>query len=124
MYISLQEQHASYPWLFCWCGRGGGVILIIAWLALVIDEFATPGFAGPTATAYYQAAALALVFVGYALGWWKELAGGVLVILGTLAFFAVHRMTLNVWPGPGAAWFAAPGALSCCPGNTTSAATI
>jgi hypothetical protein len=111
MYISLQERHASYPWLFRWCGRAGGLILVVAWLALVIAELARSDVEPPATRAYFQAAALMIVFAGYALGWRKELAGGMLVILGTVAFFAVHMMAFNVWPQLGAAWFAAPGVL-------------
>jgi hypothetical protein len=115
MYISLQEQHATYPWLIRWSGRVGGVIVVIAWITLVIAEFARLDGARPTAIAYYQAATLALVFAGYAIGWWKELAGGVLVLLGTVAFFAVYRIMFDMefgsWPEPGAACFAVPGLL-------------
>jgi hypothetical protein len=74
-------------------------------------EAARSDVAGPSAAHYYQAAALALVFAGYALGWRKELAGGVLAIMGTIAFFAVHVLSFGSVPDLGAASFAVPGVL-------------
>jgi hypothetical protein len=82
-----------------------------AWLGLVLVEAARPAVGQLTLDAFYQAAALAFVFGGYVLGWRKELAGGVLAIFGTVAFFAVHVLTFEVLPGLGAALFAAPGIL-------------
>ena len=60
---------------------------MVAWIGLVILEAARPDTDALGPSAYYQAAALAFVFAGYALGWRKELAGGVLAIFGTIAFF-------------------------------------
>jgi hypothetical protein len=111
MFISVQGQHASYAWLFRWCGRAGGAMVVIAWLALVILEATRPDVGLPSVEAIYQGAALALVFAGYALGWRQELAGGVLTIVGTVAFFAVNLLTLEVLPDLGATWFAIPGVL-------------
>jgi hypothetical protein len=110
MYISLQEQHASYPWLFRWCARAGGAILILAWIATVIAETARQDGAA-LAPATYQGTALAVVFVGYILGWRNELAGGILAILGTVAFFAVHVLTFGGLPVLGAISFVVPGVL-------------
>jgi hypothetical protein len=111
MYASLQLRHVPYAWMFRWCARAGGAIVVIAWLALVILEMARPDVGMPAIAAYYQAAALALVFVGYALGWRKELVGGLLAMIGTGAFFAVHLLTIGERPWFGAIWFAAPGVL-------------
>jgi hypothetical protein len=111
MYASLQPDHVTYSWLLRWSARVGGAIVLLAWLALVILEIALPDLELPSATTYYQAAALALVFAGYALGWRNEVAGGILAIIGTVAFFAVHVLTLGGLPGIGAACFAVPGVL-------------
>jgi hypothetical protein len=111
MYISLRQRHTPYPTLFRWCGRAGGVILVLAWAILVALEMAKPDAVPPSVHACYQAVALAVVFAGYALGWRKELAGGVLVVIGTMAFFAVHYLTSMGPADPSAAWFAAPGVL-------------
>jgi hypothetical protein len=110
MYTSLQEQHASYSWLFRWCARVGGAILIVAWLVSVIFETARQDGAALTPAAY-QGAALAVVFIGYVLGWRNELAGGALAILGTAAFFAVHVLAFGALPVLGAASFVVPGVL-------------
>jgi hypothetical protein len=82
-----------------------------AWVLLVLLEVARRDVEPPSASAYYQAAALAIVFAGYVLGWRKELAGGILAIIGTVAFFAVHVVTIGILPGLEAVWFAAPGVL-------------
>jgi hypothetical protein len=84
---------------------------VIVWFALVIVEFVRSGAELPTAPAYYQAAALALVFAGYVMGWHKEFAGGALAIIGTAAFFAVNVLTFGALPLFGAVWFALPGVL-------------
>ena len=60
---------------------------------------------------YGQPAALAVVFAGYVIGWWKELAGGALAIVGTFAFFALLAAKSKTPPEPAAVWFAAPGIL-------------
>jgi len=62
---------------------------------------------------YYQGAALATVFAGYAIGWRSELLGGSLAIAGTAAFFAVYVLTFGTSPPPGIAAlsFAVPGLL-------------
>jgi len=111
MYTSVPGQHVPYSWLFRWCARAGGAIVVVAWLVFVLVEAARPVAGPPSIAAYYQAAALALVFAGYALGWQKELAGGVLTIVGTIAFFAVHVLTFGMLPGLEAAWFTTPGVL-------------
>jgi hypothetical protein len=36
---------------------------------------------------YGQATALAIVFAGYAVGWQRELAGGIAAVADVLAFF-------------------------------------
>jgi hypothetical protein len=83
--------------------------LLTTWLGFVIFEAILSGPPAPVTA--LQAAAFAVVFAGYALGWRYELAGGLLAILGTAAFFAVCAFTIGVPPQSGVAWFAAPGVL-------------
>ena len=70
-----------------------------------------PGFDGPGINTFGQAASLAIVFAGYAIGWRKELAGGIAAIVGTLAFFVVVLTTTREMPGVAALLFAIPGVL-------------
>jgi hypothetical protein len=60
---------------------------------------------------YGQAASLAIVFAGYAVGWRRELAGGIVVIVGMLAFFGVVLSTTATIPPLGVLLFAVPGVL-------------
>ncbi len=76
MYASIQRQEASSSTLFRHCGRAGGLIIVAGWLTLVIVEFFRSG--PPVIENYYQGAMLAIVFVGYAVGWRKEALGGAL----------------------------------------------
>jgi hypothetical protein len=54
---------------------------------------------------------LAVVFAGYAIGWRYELAGGLIAVLGTIAFFWVNVVTIGDPPDHVAAIFALPGVL-------------
>lgn len=110
MYTHVHKHHVPYSDLFRWSARVCAVSLIVAWLGLVVLETVRSG-PPTTADILYQAAALAVVFAGYALGWRSELAGGVITILGTVAFFAASVFTVGVLPPPEAVWFAAPGIL-------------
>jgi hypothetical protein len=58
-----------------------------------------------------QVASLALVFAGYAVGWRREYAGGILVIVGMLAFFGVVLSTTGTIPPLAVLLFAVPGVL-------------
>jgi hypothetical protein len=111
MYTSVHRSPVSYAHLFRWAARAGAIIVVVAWLALVLMEAVRSRFEQPSVDTYYQAASLAIVFAGYLIGWWKEPTGGVIAILGTMSFFAVHALTLGMLPGLAAAWFAAPGVL-------------
>lgn len=93
-----------------WSARASAIVLAASWLALVLAEGVRTKFDVPTDLAF-QAVALAIVFAGYAIGWRQELVGGVIVIVGTIAFFAVNLVTIMDAPPLAAAWFAAPGIL-------------
>ena len=110
MYASIQHRPVSMSYLLRWSGRISGAFLFASWVGFVIaehfrDMVSLRGFS------YLQGCALVVVFAGYAIGWRWELAGGLLALFGTAAFFAIHVLTLTVLPGLAAAWFAAPGAL-------------
>jgi hypothetical protein len=84
--------------------------LFVAWIGLLSAEMVHTKLDTPATSAFLQAAALALVFVGYAVGWRHEIAGGLMAIVGTVAFFIVGHVTLATTVGLGAAaLFAAPG---------------
>lgn len=106
----IQHRPLSISYLLRWSGRLSGVCLFASWVGFVFAELFREGvvFRG---LSLIQACALVVVFAGYGLGWRWELAGGVLTLLGTAAFFVVRVLTLTVLPDPAAAWFAAPGAL-------------
>src|SRR4051812_21716655 len=107
MYTSVQNRHVSDSCLFRYCGRAGGLIVMGSWLVVVVVETVRKG--PPVLENYYQAVPLALIFAGYAVGWRKEIVGGMLAILGTIAFIAQYVAMFGLLPGTGAVWFAAPG---------------
>jgi hypothetical protein len=111
MYATTQRHPLTYSDSFRWSARFGGVILFVAWLALVIEELARSDFRTLSIESFCQAAALAIVFLGYAVGWREELLGGMFSLFGTAAYFLIVVLTTNVLPGIEAAWFAAPGVL-------------
>jgi hypothetical protein len=111
MNASLPRHAASISYLLRWCGRVSGVLLFASWVGFVVAEQFRDAPTTLHGIPYLQVCALAVVFAGYAIGWRSELAGGLLTLFGTAAFFAVHTITLSVSPSLAAAWFAAPGAL-------------
>ena len=110
MITYVHKHHVPFSELLRWTARTSAVSLFVAWLGLVVLETMRSG--PPTsAQILYQAAALAVVFVGYAIGWRSELAGGVMTIIGTAAFFVANEFSVGVFPPLEAVWFAAPGIL-------------
>ncbi len=109
MYTSIQNRQVSDSSLFRYCGRAGGLIVMASWLVVVVVEAVRQG--PPVLENYYQAIPVAMIFAGYAVGWRKELLGGLLAIVGTLVFIAQYVAMFRVFPDAGAAWFAAPGVL-------------
>lgn len=112
MYTSLPNPIVSYSNALRWCARASGVFLMVSWVVLFGAEAIRQGLDKPAMNTAGQGVALAVVFAGYVLGWWKEYAGGALAILGMFAFFAIVIVTSHAPPDPAAVWFAAPGALS------------
>ena len=107
MYTSIQNRQVSDSWLFRYCGRAAGLIVAASWLVAVIVDATRQGL--PVVENYYQAIPLALIFTGYAVGWRKEILGGLLTIVGAFAFIAQYVAMFGIYPDAGAGWFAAPG---------------
>jgi hypothetical protein len=74
-------------------GRASAIVLLVTWLGLLVAEFTRDVSGNPAPEAFFQAAALAVVFAGYAIGWRHEFVGGVIAILGTVAFFVIDLFT-------------------------------
>jgi hypothetical protein len=97
------------PFLMRWCARAAGAVVVVTWIELVLFEIVRYG--PPDPQSYFQAAALALVFAGYGVGWRHELAGGVLSIVGTVALAVICTLMFAQPPSIALAWFAVPGVL-------------
>lgn len=93
MYASMQSRPVTYTTLFRSCGRLGGIVVMVSWLTLAIAELFRHGM--PAVQAYPQAVTMAVIFAGYIVGWRKELIGGVLATVGTIAFYAVCLGTID-----------------------------
>lgn len=110
MYASARRYH-QYAVQVRWLARAMAVTLFAAWLALVLMETTRPNPPKWPIDLYVQGAVLAVVFAGYAIGWRKELVGGLVAILGTAALYGVLAVTEFVPRDMQMVWFAVPGAL-------------
>lgn len=110
MYASTVRNH-DYAVQCRFLARLTAATLFVIWVAYVIAEAINGRTAGYASATYFQAAALAVVFAGYAIGWRKELVGGLVTIIGTAAFFLIQALTLDTPGDPNMAWFAVPGVL-------------
>jgi len=111
MFASAKLGLSPRPYPFRWTARVSAVILFAMWLVYMVADMLRPGIEPIRLNMYGQAAALAIVFAGYAVGWRQELVGGIVVIVGVLAFFSVVLATTGVVPQLAMLLFAAPGAL-------------
>lgn len=112
MYASTRLSDIPTAQLFRSAGRASAVILFVSWLGLFVAETMHGKIGAVSIGMLCQAAALAVVFVGYAVGWRHELAGGLLAIVGTAAFFVADGLLVGaLWSIGAVAWFAAPGVL-------------
>jgi hypothetical protein len=93
-----------------WCARASALVLVTAWVAYAIAELFNAGLNMQPQLAG-QGASLAIVFLGYAIAWKHEIAGGVLAMLGVVIFVIVYTATIGVFPQAPIAWFAVPGLL-------------
>jgi hypothetical protein len=108
MSISIRLRQTTDSQLFRWCGRASGAVMVAIWLSIFVAELLRQGVV-PSSATYLQAAALVIVFGGYAIGWLNEQIGGWMAILGTAAFFIVCKVSMTYYPPPEAALFAFPG---------------
>jgi len=109
MYACLPQKSASSTELFRWFGRASSIVLFVGWILLLVQELMRDSRV--TTDEAIQGAVLAVVFVGYAIGWRKELAGALIAIFGTVLFFTVCGVAFGRLPGLAAAWFALPSVL-------------
>jgi len=107
MYASTQRRQLLSSWFFRCCGRTSSVVIVLGWLYAVIAESIRTG--PPVVENYLQFVPLAIVFAGYAIGWRKELLGGITVLFGTLASIWLDIRILDAAPLVGMLCFAAPG---------------
>jgi hypothetical protein len=112
MYTATHHLPVSRSQVCRWFGRACGVALFAVWAVFVAIEATQPtGFVTWPRGLYFQAAALAVVFAGYAVGWKHELAGALMIAVGALAFVVVTVADTRMLPGLATAWFLAPGVL-------------
>jgi hypothetical protein len=111
MYVS--SHHSSTPWpqIFRWLGRASGVALFVCWVVLLAMEWSRPGPPIRGIGLVLQAMALMAVFIGYAIGWKREMLGAWVSLGGLAAFVLVNLIDLERLPDPAFVWFAAPGIL-------------
>jgi hypothetical protein len=110
MYASFPTRKADVSSSIRWFARVSSIVLMVIWLAFFVSEFWRPGYGSDVPYALPQGVALAIVFAGYFVGWWKELAGGLLAIAGTILFCALIGGMQGVSPGADIL-FAVPGIL-------------
>ena len=109
MDVTLHGQHVSRPTLYRVAAAACGAALVLLWMVFVAGEAIEFDQWVPNIYGYNQAIVLAALFASYAIGWRHELVGGILAIVGTVAFFVVGYC--GTLPGLSAVWFAAPGVL-------------
>lgn len=111
MYASSHHHSHSNSEIFRESAAACGATLFVCWLGLLIAEVVRSGDVVPNIHSFPQALVLALVFASYAIGWGHKLLGGLLAIVGTVVFFVVGYLSMQVAPPLPAAWFAVPGVL-------------
>jgi len=109
MYASIPKNSASISELFRWFARASSAVLFVSWAVLLALELTGEGRATTEGAA--QAAALAIVFVGYGLAWRNELVGAVVAIVGAAVFFVSFAVSFQGLPSLAVAWFAVPAVL-------------
>lgn len=110
MYASTHPHEVPISRFCRYAARWTAAVLVAMWLASAVLETFKPEFR-VTGEMWFQGAALAAVFAGYAIGWSRELAGGVVVLVATLAYVLACRATSFTMPGAETLLFAVPGVL-------------
>jgi hypothetical protein len=111
MYAFTYRRSFSAAEFVLWAARLTGVALFVSWVGMLVAESIYADFRIPPPASFLQAAALALVFFGYAVGWKEKIMGGLFVLLGMAAFILINLLTVDVAPGFQTTWFALPGVL-------------
>ncbi len=106
------KQSLSISQSLRWGAEASGILLVVGWVAFVCAELVRTQFEIPARGSFYQAAALLVVFTGYAFLWRHLLVGSALAIIGTGIYFAINWMTFGLLPGWDAVLFAIPGVLA------------
>ena len=109
MYACLPQKSASNTELFRWFARASSIVLFVGWIFLLVQELMRD--TRVTTHEAIQAVVLALIFVGYAVGWRNELAGALVALFGTIVFYTVCTVTFGQLPSLAIAWFALPSVL-------------
>ena len=107
MNASADIRYVPNSVLLRWCGRAASIVLLAGWAIMFAVEVGRSGI--PSSEPFPQAAALAIVCAGYIVGWRYEFIGGMLAILGTVAFFMAVALPMQFLPQPDAVMFAVPG---------------
>ncbi len=112
MYASRRSHQHLITWTTAvrWLAPASAAVLTVVWVSYAVAEIFHPGFYVPRSL-LFQGAALAAAFAGYVVGWRWRLAGGLLTVAGTAAFFAIGVLNDGAWPPLESALFAAPGVL-------------
>jgi hypothetical protein len=110
MYASFPTRYVNLGNTLRWIARASGILMILIWVTLFIRETFRSHFEFDP-SGYPQAAAIAVIFAGYLLGWWKEYAGGVLAIAGTVLFYWIVIVFQGIPMDAGSLFFAVPGVL-------------
>jgi hypothetical protein len=108
MYASTQRSELTNSWFFRSFARASSVVLFAGWLYAVVAELFLVGL--PVKENYLQIIPVATIFAGYAIGWRKELIGGMLAVFGAIASVCVDVAVLGT-SVTGMLWFAVPGVL-------------
>jgi hypothetical protein len=88
MFASTELRFMLHSHAFRWTARVSAMILFAIWVSFFTYELSHMTLSDHSINTYGQAASLAIVFAGYAIGWRRKLAGRFAAIIGTLAFFA------------------------------------
>jgi hypothetical protein len=91
MYACLPEKRASSTELFRWFAQVSSIVLFVGWILLLVQELMRD--TRVTTDEAIQGAVIAIIFVGYAVGWRNELAGALVALFGTIVFFTVCTVT-------------------------------
>jgi hypothetical protein len=111
MYVTTHNRRMEWAEVLHIGAGVAGAVLFACWAGFVVAEAFRPDFK-PAAATYLQAAMLAVVFCGYAVGWRHALLGGVMSLVGTAFFFVASLYggtTAQVVAESPAMLFAVPG---------------